>query len=258
MNRIDELFKNKSENILSIYFTAGFPSLEDTLPVMKAIEAAGADIIEVGVPYSDPIADGPTIQESNLVALNNGMSLRKLFDQLATMRKEVSLPVILMGYLNPVVQFGVEKFCQKCQEVGVDGLILPDLPMSQYLTEYKEVFDKYGLRNTFLISPQTSEQRIREIDKHTNGFIYMVSSASITGAKTAVSAEQLAYFERVRAMGLKNPRLIGFGISDHSTFKSAASYSHGAIIGSAFINVLKSAKDQEKAVNDYIRSVLNK
>lgn len=257
MNRIDELFKKKSENILSIYFTAGFPSLEDTVPIMRAIEAAGADIIEVGVPYSDPIADGPTIQESNLVALNNGMSLRKLFDQLADMRKEVNLPVILMGYLNPVVQFGIEKFCQKCQEVGVDGLILPDLPMNQYLTEYKEIFDKYELRNTFLISPQTSEKRIREIDSHTNGFIYMVSSASITGAKAALSAEQLAYFERVRSMGLTNPRLIGFGISDNTTFKTAASYSHGAIIGSAFINVLKSAENQEKAIIEYIQRVIN-
>jgi tryptophan synthase alpha chain len=257
MNRIDELFKKKSENILSIYFTAGFPSLEDTLPIMKAIEAAGADIIEVGVPYSDPIADGPTIQESNLVALNNGMSLRKLFDQLAEMRKSVNLPVILMGYLNPVVQFGIENFCRKCSEVGVDGLILPDLPMSQYLTEYKAIFDKYDLRNTFFISPQTSERRIHEIDENTNGFIYMVSSASITGAKNAVSHEQLAYFERVQKMGLVNPRLIGFGISDHDSFKAAAAYSHGAIIGSAFINVLKSAKDQEEEIITYIQSVIN-
>ena len=258
MNRIDELFKRKSKNILSIYFTAGFPSLEDTLPIMKAIEAAGADIIEVGVPYSDPIADGPTIQDSNLVALNNGMSLRKLFEQLADMRKEVNLPVILMGYLNPVVQFGIEKFCQKCREVGVDGLILPDLPMGQYLTEYKAVFDKYDLKNTFLISPQTSEGRIREIDEQTNGFIYMVSSASITGAKAAISDEQLAYFERVQKMDLVNPRLIGFGISDHTSFQLASAYSHGAIIGSAFINVLKSAKDQEKEIIAYIRSVINK
>lgn len=257
MNKIDELFKNKSKDILSIYFTAGFPSLEDTLPIMKAIEAAGADIIEIGVPYSDPIADGPTIQESNLVALNNGMSLRKLFDQLADMRKEVNLPVILMGYLNPVVQFGIDKFCEKCREVGVDGLILPDLPMSQYLTEYKTVFDKYDLRNTFLISPQTSEKRVREIDEQTSGFIYMVSSASITGAKTAVSDEQLAYFERIQKMDLVNPRLIGFGISDHASFKSAATYSHGAIIGSAFINVLKSAKNQRQEIIAYIQSVLN-
>nr|MBI1230840.1 tryptophan synthase subunit alpha [Cytophagales bacterium] len=257
MNRVDELFKKKSTNILSIYFTAGFPALEDTLPIMKAIEAAGADIIEIGIPYSDPIADGPTIQDSNLVALNNGMSLRKLFSQLADMRKEVALPVILMGYLNPVVQYGIEDFCQKCKEVGVDGLILPDLPMNQYLSEYKPFFDKYDLRNTFLISPQTSEHRIREIDEHTDGFIYMVSSASITGAKSAISDEQLAYFERVRNMHLKNPRLIGFGISDRASFKSAASYSHGAIIGSAFINVLKAAKDQEKEIIAYIKGIIN-
>lgn len=256
MNRIDKLFKEKQENILSIYFTAGFPKLEDTLAIMKAIEAAGADIIEVGVPYSDPVADGPTIQDSNMVALGNGMSLKKLFEQLAKMRDEVSIPVILMGYLNPVVQYGVERFCQKCQEVGVDGLILPDLPMQQYLSEYKQVFDKYNLRNTFLISPQTSEARIRQIDENANGFIYMVSSASITGAKKGITGEQIAYFERVGSMGLKNPRLIGFGISNQETFKTAASYSHGAIIGSAFINVLKKAENLEQAITQYIQGII--
>jgi tryptophan synthase alpha chain len=258
MNRIDQLFEGKKKNILSIYFTAGFPNLEDTLPVMEALQSAGADIIEVGVPYSDPIADGPTIQDSNMVALNNGMSLHKLFEQLADMREKVNLPVILMGYLNPVVQYGVERFCKKCKEVGVDGLIIPDLPMKQYIQEYKELFDNYGLRNTFLISPQTSEARIREIDQHSDGFIYMVSSASITGAKSGISPEQVAYFERIQQMGLTNPRLIGFGISDHETFSKAAQYAHGAIIGSAFINLLKKTNgegDLSPAIHSFIQKI---
>ncbi|WP_114750102.1 tryptophan synthase subunit alpha [Pleomorphovibrio marinus] len=258
MNRIDKLFKDKKKDILSIYFTAGFPELEDTLPIMRALEKAGADIIELGVPYSDPIADGPTIQDSNTLALQNGMSLNKLFEQLAKMREDISLPVIAMGYLNPVVQYGIEKFCKKCQEVGVDGLIIPDLPMKQYISEYKDVFDAYGLRNTFLISPQTSEDRIREIDKHSDGFIYMVSSASITGAKSGISQEQITYFERIQKMGLSNPRLIGFGISDNETFSTAAKYAHGAIIGSAFINLLKKAKKEGElsgVITSYIKKV---
>lgn len=257
MNRIDKLFQEKKENILSIYFTAGFPNLDDTLPIMIAIEAAGADIIEVGIPYSDPVADGPTIQESNMIALKNGMSLKKLFDQLKDMRQKISIPVILMGYLNPVVQYGMEAFCAKCQETGVDGLILPDLPMQQYLSEYKEIFDRYDLRNTFLISPQTSDARIREIDEHSDGFIYMVSSASITGAKKEITQEQMGYFERVKNMGLANPRLIGFGISDSNSFKSAAKYAHGAIIGSAFINVLKASTNREADIKSYIQGVLS-
>ncbi|MEX2513674.1 MAG: tryptophan synthase subunit alpha [Cyclobacteriaceae bacterium] len=257
MNRIDHLFHTKKENILSIYFTAGFPKLEDTLDIMEAIESAGADIIEIGVPYSDPIADGPTIQESNMVALKQGMSLKKLFEQLKGMRKKVSIPVILMGYLNPIVQYGMEAFCEKCQEVGVDGVILPDLPMQQYLKEYKEIFDRHDLRNTFLISPQTSPERIREIDQHSDGFIYMVSSASITGAKREVTPDQIAYFQRVRDMGLNNPRLIGFGISDKSSFQTAAKYSNGAIIGSAFINVLKASKDLKNDIKSYIQGVIS-
>ncbi|SHN25963.1 tryptophan synthase, alpha chain [Cyclobacterium lianum] len=257
MNRIDQLFQNKKKSILSIYFTAGFPGLQDTLPIMEAIEAAGADIIEIGVPYSDPIADGPTIQESNNQALKNGMTLHLLFEQLQQMREKVSIPVILMGYLNPVVQYGMDAFCKKCKEVGVDGLILPDLPMQQYLSEYKSLFDAHDLRNTFLISPQTSEARIREIDQNTDGFIYMVSSASITGARKSVSPEQIAYFERVKAMGLKNPRLIGFGISDSSSFQTAAAHAHGAIIGSAFIHVLRDSKDLKKDIYQYIQSVIS-
>lgn len=256
MNRIHYLFNTKQDRVLSIYFTAGFPKLEDTIPVMEAIEAGGADIIEIGIPYSDPIADGPTIQDSNMIALENGMSMKKLFDQLKGFRAKVHLPVVLMGYLNPIMQFGMEEFCKKCKEVGVDGLIVPDLPMQQYLDEYKSLFDSYGLVNTFLISPQTSEKRIREIDENTDGFIYMVSSHSITGAKADISEEQIAYFERVKAMNLKNPRLIGFGISDAQSFSTASQYSNGAIIGSAFIKTVKNSQNLSKDIQEYIQSVI--
>jgi tryptophan synthase alpha chain len=255
MNRIHYLFNTKQDRVLSIYFTAGFPQLEDTIPVMEAIQAGWADIIEIGMPYSDPIADGPTIQDSNLIALANGMNMKKLFDQLKGFRAKVHLPVVLMGYLNPIMQFGMEEFCKMCKEVGIDGLIVPDLPMQQYLEENKELLDKYGLVNTFLISPQTSEKRIREIDENTDGFIYMVSSHSITGAKAEISAEQIAYFERVKAMNLKNPRLIGFGISDAQTFTTASQYSNGAIIGSAFIKKMKDAQNLSQDIQDYLRAV---
>jgi len=257
MNRIDYLFQTKKERILSIYVTAGFPNLEDTLPVMEAIQAAGADIIEIGLPYSDPIADGPTIQESNTIALENGMSIKKLFTQLLGFRAKIHLPVVLMGYLNPIIQYGVEEFCKKCEEVGVDGLILPDLPLQQYAEEYQEIFEKYGLFNTFLISPQTSEKRIREIDQHSSGFIYMVSSHAITGGKSAISPEQLAYFERVEAMNLIHPRLIGFGISDAVSFQMASRYSQGAIIGSAFIKQIKDSTDLNQDINTYIQGIIN-
>lgn len=256
MNRLHKLFEHKKERVLSIYFTAGYPKLEDTLPIMKALQSAGADIIEVGMPYSDPIADGPTIQESNMVALENGMNMKKLFEQLTHMRETVSVPVVLMGYLNPIIQYGIEAFCKKCQELGVDGLIIPDLPVQQYLDEYKNLFELHGLSNTFLISPQTSEQRIREIDHHSKGFIYMVSSHSITGAKSEISEEQKAYFKRVEKMNLNNSRLIGFGISDKKTFITASSYSQGAIIGSAFIKVLKDSKDLSEDIHNYINSII--
>ncbi len=257
MNRIDYLFQTKKERILSIYVTAGFPNLEDTLPVMEAIQAAGADIIEIGLPYSDPIADGPTIQESNTIALENGMSIKKLFTQLLGFRAKIHLPIVLMGYLNPIIQYGVEEFCKKCKEVGVDGLILPDLPLQQYAEEYQEIFEKYGLFNTFLISPQTSEKRIREIDQHSSGFIYMVSSHAITGGKSAISPEQLAYFERVEAMNLIHPRLIGFGISDAASFQMASRYSQGAIIGSAFIKQIKDSTDLNQDINTYIQGIIH-
>ncbi len=259
-NRINQLFEGKKENVLSVYFTAGFPQLNDTRTILKSLQDAGADLIEIGIPYSDPIADGSTIQESNQKALENGITLPKILAQLKSVRSEISIPLILMGYINPIMQYGIEKFCQQCEEIGIDGLILPDLPMYVYLNEYKELFDKHGLHNTFLITPQTSEERIQEIDNETNGFIYMVSSASITGAKTGISQEQINYFEKVNAQKLRNPRLIGFGISDHETFSKASQYAHGAIIGSAFIKLL-AAESQEPLANrihKFVREVKGK
>ena len=256
MNRIHTLFNTKKERVLSIYFTAGFPELESTMEIMEAIQGGGADIIEIGVPYSDPVADGPTIQDSNMIALENGISLKKIFEQLKGFRAKIHIPVVMMGYLNPIMQYGMEEFCKKCKEVGVDGLILPDLPMQQFIDDYKALFEEYGLVNTFLISPQTSEKRIRGIDQNTNGFIYMVSSHSITGAKAGISEEQIAYFERVKAMNLKNPRLIGFGISDAETFSKASEYSNGAIIGSAFIKTVKGSKNLNEDIQKYLKSVV--
>lgn len=254
-NRIDQLFQDKKERILSVYFSAGFPKLDDTSNVMRYLEESGADIIEVGIPFSDPVADGPTIQESNKIALDNGISLKLIFEQLSEIRKSVQIPVILMGYINPVLQFGLEVFCEKCAEVGVDGLILPDLPMQEYLDDYKSILDAHGLFNIFLITPQTSEARIWEIDKNSKGFIYMVSSASTTGAKSNISYGQEAYFERVNSMNLNNPTLIGFGISNKETFDRACKYASGAIIGSAFIDVLREADNIKKEIASFIKSV---
>lgn len=254
-NRIEQLFEEKKERILSVYFSAGYPNLDDTTEIMKYLEEAGADIIEVGIPFSDPVADGPTIQESNKIALDNGISLKLIFEQISEIRTSVKIPIILMGYINPVLQYGLAAFCAKCKEVGVDGLILPDLPMQEYLDEYKSTFEAHGLLNIFLITPQTSEERIRAIDQHSKGFIYMVSSASTTGAKVDISQGQVAYFERVNEMKLKNPTLIGFGISNKSTFDRACQYASGAIIGSAFINVLREAKDVKADIASFIQSV---
>jgi len=257
-NRISQLFDQKKERILSVYFSAGFPNLNDTVTIIGELQKSGADIIEIGVPYSDPVADGPTIQESNTKALKNGMSVNLLFDQLKDVRKTVHVPLILMGYINPVLQYGVESFCQKCGEIGIDGLILPDLPMTEYLEEYKETFDHYGIKNIFLITPQTSQDRIGMIDENTDGFIYMVSSASITGAKKDISEEQINYFKRVNQMNLKNPTLIGFGISNKETFDHACQYASGAIIGSAFINVLNKSTNLKNDINGFIKSVIGK
>jgi tryptophan synthase alpha chain len=255
MNRINLLFQEKKKDVLNIYFTAGYPKLNSTVAILSALEDAGADIVEIGMPYSDPIADGPTIQESNQQALESGMSLKALFEQLQGIRETVSLPIVLMGYINPVIQFGIENFCKKCQEVGVDGLILPDLPMNEYIEEYAETFKKYGLLNTFLITPQTSEERIRQIDDTSDGFIYMVSSASITGGTSGISAEMEVYFNRVNAMNLKNPTLIGFGIKDNATFSKACKYANGAIIGSQFVREVGKGGNLSESIKAYVESV---
>lgn len=258
-NRINGLFGSKNHEILNIYFTAGYPALDDTMTVMEALQEAGVDLIEIGIPFSDPIADGPTIQASNHVALTNGMTIAKLISQLKQMRKTIHVPVVLMGYLNPVMQYGFERFCKEIAACGVDGLILPDLPMAEYLETYKSVFEEYNLSNVFLITPQTSEGRIREIDSNSTGFIYMVSSASITGAKKGISDEQVAYFQRISAMQLSTPRLIGFGISDQQSFQMACNYANGAIIGSAFINLLEANKDIiAPAIKSFIASIKGK
>ena len=257
MNRITEVFKNThTNNLLNVYFTAGYPQLNDTTTVLQALQDGGADLVEIGMPYSDPVADGETIQQSNQQALENGMSVKVLFEQLQTARNTVTIPILLMGYLNPVVQFGIENFCKKCQEVGIDGLILPDMPMDVYLDDYKPIFEKYGLLNIFLITPQTSEVRIRQIDDVSEGFIYMVSSASVTGAQSGVSVGMEAYFARVNAMGLKNARLIGFGIKDRTTFQTACQHAKGAIIGSQFIRVLQENADNlPTAIAAFVQSV---
>ncbi|MGK7396888.1 MAG: tryptophan synthase subunit alpha [Candidatus Cyclobacteriaceae bacterium M3_2C_046] len=254
-NRIEQVFKKKKANILSVYFTAGFPRLDDTVPIMNHLQEGGADMIEIGIPFSDPMADGPTIQESNQAALANGMTLNKLFEQLQQVRASLDIPIILMGYFNPVLQYGLEKFGRKCEECGVDGLIIPDLPMQDYLDLYKAQFDQFGLYNIFLITPQTSPERIRLIDENSHGFIYMVSSASITGAKSGITPDQIRYFERVRDMQLKNPTLIGFGISNRETFNTASQYAAGAIIGSAFIKVLQKSTNLKNDIIEYIKAV---
>jgi tryptophan synthase alpha chain len=247
MNRIKNLFQQKSENILSVYFTAGFPKLEDTVPTLECLQSNGVDLVEVGVPFSDPMADGVVIQNSSQQALQNGMSIRKLFDQLTAVRANIHIPLVMMGYLNPVMQFGFENFCKECHRVGVDGMIIPDLPMADFLKENKEIAERYGLEFIFLITPETSEERIREIDSHTNGFIYMVSSAATTGTQTSFD-NKVEYFNRINAMNLKNPHLIGFGISNKSTRDMVNRYSSGAIIGSAFIKALEETQDVEKGV----------
>jgi len=256
MNRITQLFQEKSEPVLNVYFTAGFPQLNDTVPTLLALQEAGADLIEIGIPYSDPVADGETIQKSNQKALDNGMTLKTLFNQLSSIRQQVQIPILLMGYVNPVIQYGVEAFCQKCAEVGVDGVILPDMPIDVYDYEYKKTFDQYGLLNIFLITPQTSEARIRQIDQLSSGFIYMVSSASTTGSQKGITEETKAYFSRVNDLHLQNPRLIGFGIKDAETFQTACQYADGAIIGSEFIRLLEKSSGPDKdAIRHFVKSI---
>ena len=256
MNRIDEVFSKKKKGILNIYFTAGYPKINDTLRIARTLELAGVDIIEIGIPYSDPIADGPTIQDSSQKALDAGMSLKLLMRQLQDLRKHIKIPVILMGYINPVLQYGFTKFCQDCKEVGIDGVILPDLPMQEYAEMYQVTFEEYGIYNIFLMTPQTSEKRVLQINEASKGFIYMVSSASITGAKQEVSQAQIDYFERIQKMNLSVQRLIGFGISNKETFDNACQYASGAIIGSAFINQLNK-DDSDEAITSFVGSIIN-
>jgi len=254
-NRINQAFATKKENILSVYFTAGYPRLNDTVSIAKSLENAGADIIEIGIPFSDPVADGPVIQESNKIALDNGMTLKLLLEQVSEIRKQVKLPIILMGYINPVLQLGVEKFCKDAAAAGVDGVILPDLPLFEYETEYMTTFEQHGLKNIFLISPTTSDERIKRIDDASGCFIYAVSASSTTGAKNGFSDDQEVYFKRLQGMKLKNPFLIGFGISNNDTFRKACLYSAGAIVGSAFIRLLKQTENVSKDIMDFVRSI---
>jgi len=252
MNRIQaSLAQNKK--LLSIYFTAGFPAIDDTVSILEQLQEAGVDMIELGLPFSDPLADGPTIQESSTKALHNGMTTDKLFDQLQGIRKTIDVPLIVMGYFNPMMQFGVERFCKRCQEVGIDGLIIPDLPVDVYHEKYQKLFQLYGLLNMFLITPQTPDDRIDYIDKVSEGFIYMVSSAATTGAQGSFGNEQEQYFKRIGAMNLKSKLLVGFGISNRETYDAAVAHSQGAIIGSAFIKHLE--KNGSNSVKKFIEQI---
>lgn len=263
MNRITTLFQNKKQNILNIYCTAGYPTLASTTEVLTALQNNGADLIEIGMPYSDPLADGPVIQQSNMVALDNGMSIPVLFEQLKNIRNPntplgdggIQLPIILMGYMNPVLQYGIEKFCAAAESVGVDGVILPDLPMYEFETTYKQLFEQHNLKFIFLVTPETSEERIRKIDILSTGFIYAVSSSSTTGNNKAIE-DQEGYFKKLQAMNLANPLLVGFGIKDKQTFQAACQYSNGAIIGSAYIKALEKNHDVAEVTKEFLNSIL--
>ncbi|KAA8484427.1 tryptophan synthase alpha chain [Arcticibacter tournemirensis] len=256
MNRIKNVFEQKKSSVLSIFFTAGYPDLNSTVDIAEALEKAGADFLEIGIPYSDPLADGPVIQNSSQKAIENGMTVKVLFEQLKDLRKRVSIPVLLMGYVNPVLQYGVERFCSSCVEVGVDGLIVPDLPMYEYEEMYRSCFESKGLSNIFLITPHTSDERIRKIDELSNGFIYLLSSSSTTGKNLAVSAGTEDYFGRIKNMKLRNPTMIGFGISDNKSFSKASEYANGAIVGSAFVRLLDSEDYMDK-IPGFIQSLKN-
>jgi tryptophan synthase alpha chain len=259
MNNIQTLFSEKEKNILSIYFTAGFPRLNDTGIILNSLKKNDADLIEIGMPYSDPLADGPVIQSSSMKALHNGMTIQTLFNQLHSLHENnnsKSTPLILMGYLNPVMQYGFEKFCHEAKSCGISGIILPDLPINEYENEYKKIFEDNDLSFIFLITPETSEERIRKIDSISNGFIYAVSSSSITGKDTNMN-EQKNYFERIKNMNLKNKILIGFGIKNHQTFQEACKYAAGAIIGTAYINAINGAADLDSATKKFLNSILH-
>lgn len=255
MSRIKNLFEKKSNRVLNLYCTAGYPELNSTIPVMKALQDNGADIIELGMPYSDPLADGPIIQASSTVAIANGMTITKLFEQLKDFRKEIHLPVLLMGYMNPVLQYGFEKFCIHAAAAGVDGLILPDLPMYEFETEYGAIIKKYGLDFIFLVTPETSDERVRKLDTLSTGFLYAVSSSSTTG-KDSQMANQEDYFRRLQDLKLKNPILVGFGIKDKQSFEAVCRHNSGAIIGSAFIKALGNKESVEKTVKQFMDGIL--
>ena len=254
MSRIKELFQQKKEKILNVYCTAGYPQLNSTVDVMKCLQSNGADLIELGMPYSDPLADGPVIQASSAKALQNGMTISKLFEQLKGFRNEVQVPVILMGYLNPLLQYGFENFCAKAAEVGIDGLIIPDIPMYEFENEYREIIKKHNLDFIFLVTPETSEERVRKLDALSTGFLYAVSSSSITGSDKDFSSVE-NYLKRLKEMKLKNPILVGFGIKDRSTFQAACKYANGAIIGSAYIKALENSTTEE-ATKKFLEGVL--
>ncbi len=255
MNRIDKLFATKAKGILSVYYPAGFPNLDDTMPILKELESQGIDMVELGVPFSDPMADGVVIQQASTKALSNGMTLKKLFSQIENMRADITIPVLLMGYLNPIMHFGFEAFCSECQRVGVDGVIIPDLPFKEYIADFKEVALRYNIKVVMFISPETSKERINLIDTHASGFIYMVSSAGTTGARGSLVGSSDGYFERVESMELKHPRLIGFGISSKQTFDDAVKASHGAIIGSHFVKLLESSASPKEAVAQLLQDI---
>lgn len=256
MNRINRLFDMKEEgDVLSIYFCAGYPTLEGTADVIRSLERNGIDMVEIGIPFSDPMADGKVIQQAATQALRNGMTLRLLFEQLKDIRQTVQIPLVLMGYLNPIIQYGFEPFCRKCVECGIDGVIIPDLPFEDYMRDYLPIAEQTGVRVIMLITPETSEERIKRIDRHTDGFIYMVSSPSITGAKESFDFDTECYFKRVRAMKLMSPCLIGFGISNQSTLRSAFNGAEGAIIGSKFVTLQGEEQDTDTAINRLLREL---
>ena len=255
MNFIQKLFDKKNKNVLSIYFTAGFPHLNDTQKILHALQNHGADLVEVGMPYSDPLADGPVIQNSSMKALKNGMTIKKLFDQLREVKDEIKIPLILMGYLNPVLQYGFNRFCEDAKDAGISGIILPDLPISEYKNEYQKAFAENGLDFIFLITPETSEERIRKIDSLSHGFIYAVSSSSITGQNADMKAQE-NYFKRIHELKLNNKILIGFGIRDHQSFEQACQHAAGAIIGTAYINAIEHAENIDEATKTFLNSIL--
>jgi len=238
MNRINQLFQQPDHKLLSIYFCAGHPSLQTTTATLQALQDGGVDMVEIGVPFSDPMADGPVIQDAATKALRNGMTLKTLFQQLTNIRNTIHIPLLLMGYLNPILHFGFENFCKECVRVGIDGMIIPDLPFRDYLEDFKPIADRYQLRIVMLITPETSEERIRFIDEHTEGFIYMVSSAATTGAQKSFDEVKQEYFQRINSMNLRNPRMIGFGISNRQTLETSQANAAGAIIGSKFVTLL--------------------